>query len=327
MPRPRNAPCLPPPLAFDWAAARSGLSLSLALATACSGTAAPAPGAPRRERSIVVASEGQSHDAGTPRAAYVPPPFAYHVTFSDPTGALVAERASLLVAARAGLDEWGRHVTGRGTLTVELRVAQTATGRFAGASTSNVPVGRCRATPAPCTVVEEQAIRRLRAGADHPEAPGRPDVAVTIAPDYVRTQLWFDPEPARRTAAVPADRLDAISVFTHEFGHALGMTGFRSLTTYRPTTAYLSLFDDLVRVGDATLTFVGPATAARFGPLALTRTNTTQNVYHYGDPSKRGPFDDALMNGIVYRYGRRYRVTAVDLAVLSDLGVPLRRPL
>lgn len=255
-----------------------------------------------------------------------PSPFEYSVTMTDPEGLLTAEREPLLAAARAGLDEWGRYVTGLGTLTVELRVMATMTGRFAAASATNVAVGPCRATPPPCTLVEEQAIRRLRTGLGNPRAPGDVDVVVSVAPGYVRSELWFDPDPSRRTAPVPDRRLDAVSVFTHEFGHALGFVGFRSLDTFRPSVPYQSYYDELVRAGDGALTFHGPTTVALFGPLPLTRTNRSQNVYHYGDPSAPSPFDDGLMNGIVYRYGRRYRVGRVDLAVLADLGVPLRRP-
>lgn len=303
---------------------RTLLSMVLAFAPTCAEDSLPVTDASTRGGATDAVGAPAVRDAAD--AAPRPPPFAYALSFSDPMGALGAEREALLSAARAGLDEWGRYVTGRGPLTVELRVMNTATGRFAAASTSNVPLGPCRASPAPCTVVEEQAIRRLRTGEDHPTSPERADVTVSIAPDYVRTQLWFDPEPAGRTAQVPLNRLDAISVFTHEFGHALGMTGFRSLATFRSTVAFQSLYDEHVRAGDTTLTFVGPTVLAMFGAVALTRTNTTQNVYHYGDPATPGPFDDALMNGIVYRYGRRYRVGRVDLAIVADLGVPLRRP-
>lgn len=252
-------------------------------------------------------------------------PFAYTVTLVDPAGMLTDEHARLIAAARAALDEWGRYVSGRGTLSVELNVMTTAVGRFAGASTTNVYYGPCAREPAPCTVVEEQAIHRLRTGLSNPASPTLPDIHIDMSPDYVRRELWFDPDPTARTATVPSNRLDAVSVFTHELGHGLGMTGFRSLTTFA-SGRYRSLYDDHIVVAPGALTFEGPRTVARFGPVPLTRTSATQNVYHYGDPSQPSPFDELLMNGIVYRYGHRYRVDALDVAIVADLGVPLRSP-
>jgi hypothetical protein len=143
----------------------------------------------------------------------------------------------------------------------------------------------------------------------------------------------MDPDPKARTAMVPNDRDDAISVCTHELGHAFGMAGYRDLATFEPTPlpppqsgTFISLYDDLVKVGPSgsTLTFEGPKTVAEFGPIPLTREHTTQNVYHYGNKSTPTSFDDKLMNGIVYEYGTRYLISRVDVRIVEDLGVPIR---
>lgn len=267
-------------------------------------------------------------DASTPDAptsdSPSEPAFSYAITISDPGNALAAAHAELMACARGGLDEWGHYLTGAGTLTVELRVTTTATGRLGGASTSNVALGSCVHTPS-CTLVEEQAIHRLRTGQDNPAHVGEPDVHIDIDPTYWNSQVWVDPDPSGRTATVPSNRLDCVSLMTHELGHALGMTGFRSLSTFQPTGAFQSLYDDQVIVGTGTVTFEGPLTRAEFGPVPLTRTNTTQNVYHYGDPSTPSELDAKLMNGVVYRYGVRYRVGRLDVRILQDLGVPDRQ--
>ena len=36
-------------------------------------------------------------------------------------------------------------------------------------------------------------------------------------------------------------------------------------------------------------------------------------------------FDEGLMNGIAYRHGRRYPIGKVDVLILQDSGVPIRR--
>jgi hypothetical protein len=272
-------------------------------------------------------------DAAIPDAGPIPDDadasggaFAYKVTVTDPQDLLTASHVDMVKCLEAALDEWGQYVTGQGVLTVELRVGATATNRMSGASTSSISIGTCKNTPAPCTLAQDQAIHRLQTGKDNKAQPGVPDIAVTVSPDYWNKLIWVDPDPKARTATVPADKLDAISVFTHELGHAFGIVGYRSLDTYAPSAApvFLSLYDDQVVVTADALTFEGPKTKAEFGPIPLTRNNTTQNVYHYGDTKTKSPYDDALMNGIVYKYAMRYRVGRVDLRILDDLGVPLR---
>lgn len=276
---------------------------------ACGGTSVDVPDA-----------AGLSIDASTPDASANA--FMSEVTVTDTSNILASAHDALIACANGGLAEWGKYVGGAGVLSVEIRVQSTATGRLAGASTSNESVGPCRNTSA-CTLVEEQAIHRLRTGQDNPAMVGVPDVHVDVDTTYWNTQVWVDPDPVGRTAMVPSDRLDCVSLFTHELSHAFGMTGFRDLTTFLPTVAFQSLYDDLVHVGASTLTFEGPLAAAVFGPIPLTRTNTTQNVYHYADKSTPSSFDTLLMNGIMYEYGHRYRVQKVDVLILQDLGMPI----
>lgn len=251
-----------------------------------------------------------------------PEAFAFAITVKDPDGQLTAAKDDMIACMTGAAREWGRYVGGMGMLSIELRVTGTGTGRLGGASTSNVSVGPCQHT-ASCTLVEEQAIHRLRTGADNPAMKGVPDVHVDIPPDYWNGQVWVDPDPIGRGATVPSNRLDCVSLFTHELGHALGMTGFRDLQTFQPTVAFQSLYDDQVRVGAGTLTFEGPRTVAEFGAVPLTRTNSTQNVYHYADAATPSAFDRLLMNGIAYEYGHRYRVQKLDVRILEDLGVPI----
>ncbi len=259
------------------------------------------------------------------------PAFTYEVTVKDPGDTMASEHAALVTCVSTGLDLWGQYLTGKGKLIVEISVQPTTTGRFAGASASTNVVGNCKNTPLPCKVGEDQAIHRLRTGLDNTSAPGEPDVRISVTADYWKNVLWMDPDPKARTATVPNDRDDAISVCTHELGHAFGMAGYRDLATFAPTPqpnfgTFLSLYDDLVKVGagGATLTFEGPKTVAEFGPIPLTRLHTTQNVYHYGNKATPSQYDDKLMNGIVYDYGTRYLISRVDVRIVEDLGVPIR---
>ncbi len=291
--------------------------LFFALACSSSNPSTPTPDAG------VDAAADAAADAGPTL-----PPFTYEVTMNDPNGTMTADHAALVTCVSTGLDLWGQYLTGAGKLTVEIAVTTTTTGRFAGASASSNAAGKCKNTPAPCTLGEDQAIHRLRTGQDNPNAVGQPDVRISVTPDYWKNVLWMDPDPKARTATVPNNRDDAISVCTHELGHAFGMAGYRDLATFlptlQPTGTFLSLYDDLVKVGANTLTFEGPKTVAEFGPVPLTREHTTQNVYHYGNASTPTDYDAKLMNGIVYDYGTRYLISRVDVRILEDLGVPIR---
>jgi len=53
-----------------------------------------------------------------------------------------------------------------------------------------------------------------------------PDGFITIGPDYLANELWFDPNPLARLIPVPSNKTDAGSVFIHEMGHILGFNGF-----------------------------------------------------------------------------------------------------
>ena len=115
-----------------------------------------------------------------------PSPFAYRGTVEDPSNLLPNDHAAMLACTQGTLDEWGKYLTGTGTLAVPVLVAATARGRMTGNSTSNLPIGSCKNTRS-CTLVREQAINKLLTGKGNPNHLGEPDLRVTIDPSY-----WFD---------------------------------------------------------------------------------------------------------------------------------------
>ncbi len=309
---------------------RAVLFAAWAVVIACRSK--PQPGAADACAPVTPATPSAAAPTAIPVTADggTPPPFTYSITMNDPTHALAAEHSALTACVQSGLDQWAQYLTGKAELRVEIAVtAKTTTGRFAGASASTNVVGNCKHTPLPCKLGEDQAIRRLRTGKDSTSFPGEPDVRILVTADYWRNVLWMDPDPKARTATVPPDRDDAISVCTHELGHAFGMAGYRNLDTFAPAPqpgfgVLLSLYDDLVNVAPGSLTFEGPNTLAEFGPIPLTRLHGFENVYHYGNSAVPSSFDDKLMEGIVLDYGRRYFISRVDVRILQDLGVPIR---
>jgi hypothetical protein len=154
-----------------------------------------------------------------------------------------------------------------------------------------------------------------------------PDVEFNIGIDgYLQTELWFDPEPLRRIALVPEDRTDAMSVLLHEWGHALGFNGWMDGTTGTLPGSYASTFDHQVGLlgteSGAGLHFLGAqATALYGGPVPLTWGNHA----HLGNDAAGMGADlvPDLMNGVVFYRGTRYGVSALDVAIMADIGLPI----
>jgi hypothetical protein len=144
-------------------------------------------------------------------------------------------------------------------------------------------------------------------------------------PDYFKT-LWFDPDPKTRKAPVPRDKLDALSIFLHELGHAMGFNGFMDPSTGAFSGKCVSTYDRWVARSGTEYFFNGPAAVKLHGhsiPLAR-RTN---NYHHLGDnvPGVDPRLRYDLMNGVFMEYGRRYTISPLDVAILEDCGLPVKR--
>jgi hypothetical protein len=168
-------------------------------------------------------------------------------------------------------------------------------------------------------VIEEGMPHELRTGEDPNGAT--PDVEIVFDPDYAKT-MWWDPKPRSRTRPVPSDKLDALSVVLHELGHAIGFNGRLDPKTGSPTGGEISTYDRWVEYDGKDFFFTGP-TATNIYRKKIPLSRTATNYHHFGEP---GPgldrkLKEDLMNGIVMQYGRRYEVSALDLAILADCGL------
>ena len=156
------------------------------------------------------------------------------------------------------------------------------------------------------------------------------DVALNLGINgYLQNELWFDPSPALRLAAVPADRTDAVSVLLHEFGHAFAFNGWRDGITGDLPGNYESTFDALVSsettLSGISLRIDGPLSRDLYGgPMSL----TLGNYGHLGNlqPDSGHDLVSDLMNGIVFERGTRYEISALDLRLMADMGLPVTVP-
>lgn len=249
------------------------------------------------------------------------------VHFGDPAGLYVSQYADIQRVAAAAGQDWMSHFllpasasAAAPTISVQINFAPIATAT--GRSTVASQVGT---TALGLRLFEQGAAYEMATGID-PNGDGY-DVEITVGSNgYLQHELWFDPSPLLRQDAVPQDRTDAYSVFLHEFGHAFGFNGWRDGLTGALEGDYLSTFDALVdeQLASETghLSFGGVHAVGLYGaPVPL-----TQGLYgHLGNwgPLAGAELQPDLMNGLYFVRGSRYEISALDLAVLRDLGLPI----
>jgi hypothetical protein len=227
-------------------------------------------------------------------------------------------KENVLAAAQA----WVEHIrTKRCTIDIIFRLdpaTPRVTGRSLVSAPASVPAHHGK------KVLEQGWVSEMRTGVDPNRAD--PDVEVVFNPEYLRT-IWWDPEPLLRREAVSKGKLDGQSVVMHEFGHALAFNGWLDPQTGELRGQVLSTYDRHVSYDGENFSFNGPAAVKELSrriPLA----RTLNNYHHFGDKAydneKNGTLPKDLMNGLYFEYELRYEVSALDLAILRDCGIPLR---
>jgi hypothetical protein len=168
---------------------------------------------------------------------------------------------------------------------------------------------------------EEGVAHKLRTG-DDPNG-NAPDIEITFEAAYFRT-LWFDSDPKSRTARMPdrsEGKLDAYTVMLHELGHAFGFNGFRNQKTGELPGEFMSMYDRWVKFDGTNFFFHGPQSMKLYGkPVPL--SHTRNNYHHMAEDRSDPKLADDLMNGITFDWSRRYFISPLDIAILTDCGLP-----
>jgi hypothetical protein len=236
----------------------------------------------------------------------------YSVSFNDPFSQATSLYSAIDSHVGAALAVWGASLTGSASVAVQVDISST-TPRATGSSAAS---GFVRAVGS-YNIFEQGLAYELRTGMDPNGAAA--DVVLTLNPNYLANELWFDPSPTLRSAAVASNRTDAMSVFLHEMGHAIGFNGWGDAVTGAPPTTYRSTWDDLVSFNGANSFFKGAQAVSLYGaPVPITYGNN----FHLGNlPGPGAGLVPDLMNGVQFTRGTRYNVSSMDLAILSDMGV------
>ncbi len=232
----------------------------------------------------------------------------FEVTFDASAAGLTGtERANLTSHLQEAGRRWLRvidHVN-TATITFQVSVSDVPTANGGSNWTGSVGVIAGRQT------WEQGAAYELRTGQD--QNGDYHDVTIIVGLNYLRNELWFDPDPANRTAPVPVNQTDALSVMLHEVGHALAYNGWADLTTGVPPATYWSTFDRWFQPGAPSL-FTGPAAVASWG---TSPDLTTGNNKHWGNPVNASQW--ALLHG--HSHGQAPWL--LDGAPVSHLGCGL----
>jgi hypothetical protein len=242
----------------------------------------------------------------------------FSVTIDDPTNAYAEFHDAIESHVFAAGVAWDTHIRRNASLEISVGFS-TGIPRATGRSITSSFVENNGVY----NVFEQGAAAEARTAID-PNGDEF-DIEIMFNPEYLADELWFDPEPTVRTAPPPDTRTDAMSVFLHELGHAFAFSGWRDPFTGELPGDYASPFDLLTYFDGSHFYFDGPATAALYGsPAPL----TYGNYHHFGNeaPEPGSDLIPDLMNGVVFYHGSRYDISALDLALFRDVGVPLLIP-
>jgi len=252
--------------------------------------------------------------------------WSYSVQLNDPSGAGGSADATLVYDLQQAIGFWTQYILGAGTLVVTLNIQNTTQGRESGGPS----VATFAGTNGGLNLYEGAAQYELTTG-QHVSGYSS-DITINIDPGYFQ-YLDLD-QGLSYYSDVPANKYNPIVVFLHELMHGFGMFTYYDQAGNLAGN-YESTFDKyIVKTGSGAV-FTGPnAEAVYGGPVPITTDSTAgENYGHFGNTISdisRSPFavQDPLtldlMNGIVFYFDYRYPISALDLAVLKDLGYSLR---
>jgi len=222
---------------------------------------------------------------------------------------------------KAAGDLWSQYINGTGHIEILVKVLKDNNGRTSAASKySSLYLKRGKKR-----IFEQSVAYEIRTGND--KNGGTVDMVIQIDKDALN-RLWLDPKPRTRSEPLPRDRTDAITVFMHEFGHALGFSGWLDTRAqYSKLGSDFSTFDRHIIFINNIPYFSGELSTKLYGqPIPL--TTHSNNYTHVGDDisNKHTALKSSIMNGITFKKGQRYFITNLDLAILNDIGIALKKP-
>lgn len=236
----------------------------------------------------------------------------YSVSFVGDVNAVSDLTGQIVDHVGAALADWGRYVVGDAKIDVEVQVTDSVVAAAASSRASSY-----MGMQSGLSVYGSGMAAKINQGVD--VNGDTPDIEILLNPTYLHSDLWFDPEPFSRQDLVPLDKVDAMSLFIHEVGHALAFNGWGNHVDGTLPANYASTWDINTHFDGANLYFAGALAEHIYGGAVPV---TVGNNYHIGNAT--GPGGDLvpdIMNGVAFYRGHRYEISPLDVAMIQDMGV------
>ena len=240
----------------------------------------------------------------------------FNITINDPLNTYSTYYAAIESSIQASGSFWDNYIGG---VNANLEVVVNFNNNIPTATGRSVTSSFVR-NNGTFNIFEQGAAAEIKTGIDPNQ--NEPDIEINLSPNYLINTLWFDSNPFTREGIVPNNKIDAVSVFMHELGHAFAFNGWMNPTTGTMPGNYQSTFDEKTYFDGTNFFFTGSQAVSIYGsPVPL----TYGNISHLGNNSPRPGSDliSDLMNGVVYYYGQKYYISPLDVAILADTGVPV----
>ncbi|HET6607272.1 MAG TPA: Hint domain-containing protein, partial [Rhodopila sp.] len=234
------------------------------------------------------------------------------------------------------VSEWGQYITGAAPLRISLSFINS--GQFGSELAEGSPGGFIATgqTVDGHAIFIPDSVYALETG-DYASGFST-DIAITVVASTANLANFYVNSNPSAATTVPLGKFDLVSVLEHEVGHGLGFTGlinrFAPVAGSPPifTGAEADPYDMLVSYGTVGATFDGANAEAAYGaminagsptpvPLYLATNSSldTENFYHVASIAA---LSGDVMN-VAMPAGTFLPVSALDLAILKDTGVPV----
>jgi hypothetical protein len=224
-------------------------------------------------------------------------------TIIDSANSLGSLRDVVMTNVSAAFQAWAKVLAGNADIQVTVTVSNQGSSNLASAGPRNQADN---GIVSGLRQYESNLAHQLRTGRDTNGVST--DLNITINSQAL-SKFYFDPNPLDDFAGVPSTQYDFFSTMMHEVAHCLGFFSYRDDYTGAYYT-YKSIYDDKITYSGGAAYFTGENVSRYNGGALLLATNDLSHTSNA----------QTLMSPYATR-GQRDAITAIDLAVLADLGI------